>query len=69
MPGLPLQAGVAPGPPHTLTWCSSLPFTSSFSFICRLRRELESEQKRGRELVAEFQRLLDAKEAAIARSL
>ncbi|OEH80476.1 hypothetical protein cyc_05871 [Cyclospora cayetanensis] len=33
----------------------------------KLRRELEMEQQRGRDLVAEFQRLLDAKEAAIAR--
>ncbi|XP_026190017.1 coiled-coil domain-containing protein 88B [Cyclospora cayetanensis] len=32
----------------------------------KLRRELEMEQQRGRDLVAEFQRLLDAKEAAIA---
>ncbi|CDJ64670.1 hypothetical protein, conserved [Eimeria necatrix] len=32
----------------------------------KLRRELETEQQRGRELVAEFQRLLDAKEEAIA---
>ncbi|CDJ60528.1 hypothetical protein, conserved [Eimeria maxima] len=32
----------------------------------KLREELETEQRRGRELVAEFQRLLDAKEMAIA---